>query len=73
MWWEYRASARHPQIGVVMSTVLAVVGTGLGIVGLGALLKDMQRAPPYVYQAIDLFGIAVFLFGFLPLVLRVTK
>ena len=57
MWWQYRA-VRHPQIGVVMSTVLAAVGTGLGIVGLGALLKDMQWAPPYVYQAIDLFGIA---------------
>ena len=39
-WWQLRACARHPQIAVVMSTVLAVIGTGLGIVGLAAVLKD---------------------------------
>jgi hypothetical protein len=73
VWWQVRACIRHPQIGVVMSTVLAIVGTGLGIVGLGAMLKDMHWAGRSVYTAVDLFGVAVFLLGFVPLVLRAKR
>ena len=69
MWWQLRACARHPQIAVVMSRVLAVVGTGLGIVGLAAVLKEAQW-PGSVWQAVvswqavAALGFVVFVLGF---------
>ena len=73
MCWQLRACALHPQIAVVMSTVLAVVGTGLGIVGLAAVLKDVHWPGSVwgaVVSAIAVFGFAVFFLGFRPLYLR---
>jgi hypothetical protein len=73
MWWQLRACARHPQIAVVMSTVLAVVGTGLGIVGFAALLKELLRSTSgfdWVWISIAILGFFVFLGGFRPLYLR---
>jgi len=69
MWWQLRACARHPQIAVVMSTVLAVVGTGLGIVGLAAVFKEV-RWLGCVWQGVAVLGFAVFVLGFWPLALR---
>jgi hypothetical protein len=83
VWWQLRACARHPQIAVVMSTVLAIVGTGFGIAGFASLAKDMPwkavvkgipwlQAVPWsdVWQAGVVFGFAVALGGLVPLFLR---
>jgi hypothetical protein len=42
MWWQLRACEQHPQIVVVMSTVLAMVGTGFAIFGFALSLKDVD-------------------------------
>ena len=75
MWWQVRACARHPQIAVVMSTVLAFLGTGLGVAGLAAVLKDLPWLKDVSYiQWVSLggvlLGIAIFLTGFVPLFMR---
>ena len=70
MWWQVRACARHPQIIVVMSTVLAVVGAGLGIVGLAAVLKEIEIESFEVWEAIALLGVVVVFLGFAPLARR---
>jgi hypothetical protein len=73
MWWQLRACARHPQIAVVMSTVLAVIGTGLGIVGFAAVLKEILNGTPafeWVWLPIAGLGFIIFVFGFSPLYLR---
>jgi hypothetical protein len=75
VWWQVRACARHPQIAVVMSTVLAFIGTGLGIAGLAIGSKDtpwLKGVPGVesVCQAFVVVGVAVFLVGFVPLFLR---
>jgi hypothetical protein len=75
MWWQLRACARHPQIAVLMSTVLAVVGTGLGIVGLAAVIKDLPEWNNItlfqgVYASIGAVGLGIFVMGFRPLYLR---
>jgi hypothetical protein len=75
MWWQLRACARHPQITVLMSTVLAVVGTGLGIVGLAAVIKDLAEWNNItLFQGVCVFvgavGIGIFVMGFRPLYLR---
>ena len=60
-------------LGFTTSRVLAVIGAGLGIVGLVAVLKDVPW-PVSVWQdvawGIGAFGFAVFLLGFMPLFLR---
>lgn len=43
MWWQLCACTQHPQIAVFMSTVLTIVGTGLGLAGAAAVLKDIER------------------------------
>jgi len=48
-----------------MSTVLAIVGAGLGIVGLATVLKDVQYA-----ELVALLGVAVMLLGVAPLFSR---
>jgi hypothetical protein len=76
MWWQLRACARHPQIAVVMSTVLAIVGTGLGIVGFAALLNDLLKSISgfqWVWQSIAILGFLIFLVGFRPLYLRAKQ
>jgi|HubBroStandDraft_6_1064221.scaffolds.fasta_scaffold925656_2 hypothetical protein len=73
MWWQLRACARHPQITVVMSTVLAVIGTGLGIVGFAAVLKEILNGTPgfeWAWLPIAGFGFIIFVAGFWPLYLR---
>jgi hypothetical protein len=75
MYWQLRACAAHPQIAVVMSTVLAVVGTGLAIVGLAFTLKDLQL-PGDIWvgeglaTATALLGFVVCILGFWPLYSR---
>lgn len=75
--WQLRACGSHPQIIVAMSTVLAVVGAGLGIMGVGAFLKDLLKdigASDEVSRAVGfgafLVGIVVFLLGWGPLLQR---
>jgi hypothetical protein len=75
MWWQLRACARHPQIAVLMSTVLAVVGTGLGIVGLAAVIKDLSGWNDITvfrcfWLSIGAVGFFIFVMGFRPLYLR---
>jgi hypothetical protein len=72
MWWQIRACVRHPQIAVVMSTVLAIVGTGLGIVGVAFVFKDVNWAA-YIWQAAAGLGFVITLFGLVPLLLRVKN
>jgi len=67
IWWQLRACARHPQIAVVLSTVLAIVGTGLGILGAAAIFKDTHWIIWYVLGPV---GLVITLLGFMPLVLR---
>jgi hypothetical protein len=84
MWWQLRACARHPQIAVVMSTVLAIVGTGLGIVGLAAVIKELPQVESIkdienisgfnlVWLFIAAVGFAIFVLGFRPLCLRAKQ
>src|SRR5712692_9385353 len=35
IWWQFRAGVEHPQLVVVLATVLAIVGLGVGVIGLG--------------------------------------
>lgn len=67
--WQFRACALHPQIVVVLSTVLAIVGTGLGFLGAAAIFKDVQ----VIWYVLGPFGVLIMLFGFLPLVCRVRS
>ncbi len=69
MWWQLRACARHPQIAVVMSTVLAVIGAGLGIIGVAAVLEAVFKIW-WIWIPVALVGVAVILLGFRPLYLR---
>lgn len=68
--WQLRACASHPQIAVVMSTVLAIVGTGLGIVGAATVLKDARWVKEYAWEALALLGVVTTLLGVAPLVSR---
>jgi hypothetical protein len=73
MCWQLRACAAHPQIAVVMSTVLAVVGTGLAIVGLAFTLKDLPGdiwVGEGLATATALLGFVVCILGFWPLYSR---
>jgi hypothetical protein len=73
LWWQLRAGAAHPQIAVAMSTVLAVIGTGLGIVGLATVFQK-PHLPTDIWEAgawaIALVGFVVILLGFAPLYSR---
>jgi hypothetical protein len=84
MWWQLRACARHPQIAVVMSTVLAVVGTGLGVVGLAAIIKELPQVESIkdiknisgfdrVWLSVAAVGFIIFVLGFRPLCLRAKQ
>jgi len=42
MCWQLRACEQHPQIVVVLSTVLAIVGTGFAVFGFALSLKDVD-------------------------------
>ena len=35
LWSQFRALLQHPQVGVLLTTVLAIIGVGLGIIGVG--------------------------------------
>jgi len=73
MWWQLRACARHPQIAVVMSTVLAVVGTGLGIIGAAAILEAVLKDRgwiSWIWLPVALVGGMVFILAFAPLYSR---
>ncbi len=45
-WYQLRACLQHPQVSVFVATVLAIIGTALGFIGMGvglaALPKDWQ-------------------------------
>jgi hypothetical protein len=72
IWWQLRACARHPQIAVVMSTVLAFIGTGLGIVGVAAVLKEFVLIEFFEqpWPALALIGLVICGLGFAPLFKR---
>jgi hypothetical protein len=67
--WQLRACEQHPQIAVVMSTVLAVVGAGFGLVGIAAWLQSANW-PIYFWALVALLGLIVILRAFLPLASR---
>ncbi len=69
IWWQVRACVRHPQIAVVMSTVLAIVGLGLAIVGLAFVFKDAHWAE-YFWLSAAVLGFVITLLGVAPLILR---
>jgi hypothetical protein len=78
VWWQLRACARHPQIAVVMATVLAIIGTGLGLAGAATVLTDIPwltgvPCVELVSHGIAIIGCAVFLLGFVPLFLRTKR
>ncbi len=70
VWWQFCACVRHPQMAVVMSTVLAIVGTGLGIIGLAAVFKDQERV---IWDVLGSAGFVIVLLGLLPLIFRVRN
>jgi len=79
MWWQLRACIRHPQIAVVMATVLALVGAGLGIMGIATVLKEVKEVSEaqerhgldYAFLAVLLTGLVIVLGGLFPLYQRV--
>jgi len=66
VWRQFKACTRHPQVVVVLSTVLAVVGTGLGVLGLATVFKKV----PWVEYPLGISGMVIMVAGFWPLVLR---
>jgi hypothetical protein len=67
--WQLRACEQHPQIAVVMSTVLAIMGAGFGVVGVAAWLQS-AKAPIGVWAPVAVLGLVVILRGLVPLATR---
>jgi hypothetical protein len=63
MWWQLLACVQHPQIAITMSMVLAIIGTGLGIMGLAVLLKDLSGWKDFL--AFDWASLVAAVFGFI--------
>jgi len=66
-WWQLRASLQHPQVGIFLTTVLAIMGVGLAVLGMGLGLisvKDLLSVESGARSSAVVTGCAVVVIGF---------
>lgn len=72
-WWLLFACLQHPQIVIVLATVLGIIGLGLGLIGVGLgliAIKELDAFGLYGGIAFLLAGICVVIGGVIPLLKR---
>ncbi|HVM72576.1 MAG TPA: hypothetical protein VMT91_12520 [Anaerolineales bacterium] len=52
--WQFRACLQHPQIVVLLSTVLGIISVGLGIIGFGIGLIAIPAFSRYLFSLINI-------------------
>src|SRR5262249_10156786 len=78
LWWQILASLQHPQIGVVLTTILAIIGAGLGSIGLGLgiiSVKELSelRIMNFVAKVLVAIGIVMIVWGLIESYIRLQR
>jgi len=73
--WQLRAALQHPQVGVLLTTVLAIFGIGLAIIGIGLAIIGVKNLlqPGTGRNAVEVVSWAIMILGALVVLWNIVQ